>query len=100
MTAKRDLRRRQDRDFNFGHQLANTHNLPCKSLSRPCLISPMHEPRRNIAAVGYIHLFQAVLALIELVQLPLGRVGMQMSHTLPDQRGASRRQEELQSFDD
>jgi hypothetical protein len=49
------------------------------------LISRVHQPCGYIAAVGYIDLFQAVLALVEFVQVPLGRVRMQMRHALAGQ---------------
>jgi len=50
----------------------------------------VHQPSRDVAAVGAIHLDDRIVAFVELEQAPFGRPRVQVRHALAHQRRGTR----------
>jgi hypothetical protein len=45
----------------------------------------VHQPGRDVAAIGAVHLDHRIVPLVEFEQAPLGRRSIQVRHALADQ---------------
>src|SRR5579872_2259693 len=99
VAAKRNFRRGKHSDLRLGHDHANLHDGIPKSFLRGGLVRKLHEARSHVTAVSDVELYQVVVALLKLVEMPFGCVPVEVGHAFARQARTSGRQEKFQSFD-
>src|ERR1700691_323045 len=76
----------------------NSRNRLLEALARRRIVSSIHQPRRDIAAICAVDFHQRVVPFIQLKQPPLCSVPVQIRHPLPHQRGGSDRNKHFQAL--
>src|SRR5439155_22441588 len=86
MTAESNLCRRDHRTLSLRHKSPYDRDCLRKPRSRGGLVWTLHQARADVSVIRDINLLHTVLALVQFVELPLGRVAMQSRHAFASQR--------------
>ena len=69
-----------------------------KAFERGRFIGASDQARRNIASVVAVDGDDFIVSLVKFVELPLGRIAMEMGHAFPGKCRSTCRQEQLHAF--
>ena len=91
--AEGQLGGREHGYFRFRLQAQNALDRFGKAFEDGCLVRTTDQMSGDVAAVAVVHRAHFIVALVEFVELPLGRAGVQMGQSFAGEGRASGRQE-------